>query len=286
MADRFPLPSILRHNRFMQRPTTPPKFTRRQMALACGGGLLAGALRGASASSHFQGVDINHVALRVSDLTRMEQFLRGHFGSANIHNMGPDWRFLRVERNFTALRKHGQPGLDHFCIAVEDYEADAVEKKCRGLGLTTRRTETWVYILDPDGIEVQLSVVDHDVDAPVVRAAPATSTFKGTGINHVALRVSDIGRSRAFYQEHFGVPVLRETASNCFLGLGKNFLALFKNEKPGLDHYCYSIADYDPAAAMAKLEPLNLNARRHDDRVYFDAPDGITIQLSAADRQP
>lgn len=270
----------------MQTPTIAPKFTRRHMALACGGGLLAAALRGAGAAPNFQGVDVNHVALRVSDLTRTEEFLRTHFGSPNIHNLGPDWRFLRVERNFTALRRHDQPGLDHFCIAVQDYEADAVEKKCRALGLTTRRTETWVYILDPDGIEVQLSVVDHDADVPVVRAAPETSTFQGTGINHIALRVTDIARSRDFYQEHFGVPVVRESESNCFLGLGKNFLALFKAEKPGMDHYCYSIADYDPVAVMAKLEPLNLNARRHDDRVYFDAPDGITIQVASEDHQP
>ncbi len=186
-------------------------------------------------------------------------------------------------------RRYGstiQPGLDHFCIAVEDYEADAVEKKCRALGLTTRRTETWVYILDPDGIEVQLSVVDHDAAVPVLRAAPETSTFKGTGINHIALRVTDIGRSRDFYQEHFGVPVVNQSASSCFLGLGENFLALFKADKPGMDHYCYSIADYDPAAVMTKLKPLDLNARRHNDRVYFDAPDGITIQVASEDHHP
>ena len=280
------------HNRAMQSPNLTPKLTRRRMALALGGGLLAGARLGTGAPAHFQGVDVNHVALRVSDLLRTEEFLRTHFGCSNIHNGGPDsqkfpdWRFLRVNRNFTALRKHDQPGLDHFCIAVENYEADAVEKKCRALGLTTRRTETWVYILDPDGIEVQLSVVDHDAAVPVLRAAPETSTFKGTGINHIALRVTDIGRSRDFYQEHFGVPVLHESASNCFLGLGKNFLALFKADRPGMDHYCYSIADYDPEAVMAKLQPLNLNARRHGARVYFDAPDGITIQVASEDHHP
>ena len=267
----------------MQRRTKSTEFTRRQMALACAAGLFA---RRASASSHFQGVEINHVALRVSDLTRMEEFLRTHLGSPGIIYERPSSRFLRVGRNFTALFEHEQPRLDHFCISVKDYAPDAVEKKCRALGLNTRRTETWVYIHDPDGIEVQLAHVDHEVDAPVVRPAPATSTFKGTGINHVALRVTDIDRSRDFYQEHFGLPVVRQSASNCFLGLGKNFLALFKAEEPGLDHYCCSIESYDPAAVLAKLEPLNLNARQHGDRVYFDAPDGITIQVSSEDHQP
>ena len=261
-----------------------PKLTRRRFGLACG--LWAGTLRGADKPPHFQGVDVNHVALRVSGLARTEEFLRARFGSPNIHDRGPDWRFLRAGRNFTALHRHARPGLDHFCIAVEDYEADAVEQKCRALGLSTRRTETWVYILDPDGLEAQLSRVDHDADVPVVRAAPEFSTFQATGINHVALRVSDVGRSRDFYQEHFGLPVVRQGESNCFLGLGKNFLALFQGERPGLDHYCYSIADYAAAAVLAKLKPLNVNARRHGDRVYFDAPDGITIQVSSEDHQP
>src|SRR5947207_3196944 len=57
------------------------------------------------------------------------------------------------------------------------------------------------------------------------------STFKGTALNHIAIRVTNVQRSRDFYQKHFGLPVMHEEKDNCFLGLGKNFLTLFENQK-------------------------------------------------------
>ena len=61
--------------------------------------------------------------------------------------------------------------------------------------------------------------------------AAKESTFRGVGLNHIAIRVTNIPRSRDFYQKHLGLPLIREAETNCFLGLGKNFLTLFKNEK-------------------------------------------------------
>ncbi len=46
--------------------------------------------------------------------------------------------------------------------------------------------------------------------SPTTRSTQA-STFKGTSLNHVALNVTDVHRSRAFYQKHFGLPVVRES---------------------------------------------------------------------------
>ena len=57
-------------------------------------------------------------------------------------------------------------------------------------------------------------------------------------------------------------------------------LALFKGEKPGLYHYCYSIAD--PADAVARLKAAGLAPKRRGDRVYFDDPDGIECQVASA----
>ena len=54
-------------------------------------------------------------------------------------------------------------------------------------------------------------------------------TFEGTSLNHIALRVTDVGRSRDFYVKHLGLKVSRESANNCFLTCGDNFVALFKN---------------------------------------------------------
>lgn len=112
------------------------------------------------------------------------------------------------------------------------------------------------------------------------------STFEGVGINHIALRVTNVQRSRDFYQKHFGMPVLSESEGNCFLGLGKNFLTLFRSQAAGLDHYCIGIEGYTPNAVLAELKRQGLNPWRTADRIYFPDPDGLTVQVSASDHRP
>src|SRR5688572_26021472 len=69
----------------------------------------------------------------------------------------------------------------------------------------------------------------------------AASTFKATALNHVALRVTDVKRSRDFYQKHLGLEIMSDGEERCFLKCGDEFVALFRGDEPRLDHYCYSI---------------------------------------------
>ena len=119
---------------------------------------------------------------------------------------------------------------------------------------------------------------------PRAVAAPE-STFQGVEINHVALRVNDVGRSRDFYQKHLGMPVVRQSSSDCFLGLGENFLALFKGSEARMDHYCIAIQDYDVKRVTEELRRQGMNPDQPSgsNRVYFPDPDGLTVQLSAVD---
>ncbi len=118
--------------------------------------------------------------------------------------------------------------------------------------------------------------------AGTAAASAARSTFKSIGLNHVALRVTDIPRSRDFYVKHFGVRVLRDGARSCFLGCGaNNFVALFRSEKSGLAHYCYTIEGYEPGRAVETLRSVGLEPERHENRVYFEDPDGLTVQIAS-----
>ncbi len=117
-------------------------------------------------------------------------------------------------------------------------------------------------------------------------AAPLyASTFQGVGLNHIAIRVTNVQRSRDFYQKHLGMPVIRESQDNCFLGLGRNFLTLFRNQNPGLDHYCIAIDNFNADSVTEMLKRQGLNPRRPNgtDRVYFPDPDGLEVQLSSVD---
>ena len=109
------------------------------------------------------------------------------------------------------------------------------------------------------------------------------STFKGMSLNHVALSVTDIQRSKAFYQKHFGLPVVRESVNSCFLDLGPHFLALFKSSASGMNHYCIAIDGYEADAVVETLQSEGLKSRRAGNRVYFHDPDGLEVQVSAVD---
>lgn len=117
-------------------------------------------------------------------------------------------------------------------------------------------------------------------------AAAEGSTFKANGINHVALNVPDIEVSRDFYVKHLGLKVVREGSSNCFMTCGDNFVALFRSSDSGLNHFCFSVEDYDVVKAEETLAENGLNPRREGNRIYFNDPHGITVQLASKEHRP
>lgn len=120
-----------------------------------------------------------------------------------------------------------------------------------------------------------------------IEPARAGSTFEATEVNHIALRTTDVGRSRDFYVKHLGLSVSREGANNAFLTCGNNFLALFRGDTPGMDHYCYSVKDFDVADAEDKLRAVGMpDIRRTGERIYFSDPDNLTVQLAEEGHGP
>jgi catechol 2,3-dioxygenase-like lactoylglutathione lyase family enzyme len=115
--------------------------------------------------------------------------------------------------------------------------------------------------------------------------ASAAPTFKGVALNHLAIRVTNVQRSRDFYQKHLGMPVIHQAEDNCFLGVGRNFLTLFQNPHPGLDHFCFAIENFNAGAVVDELKRQGLKPRRPSgsDRVYFPDPDGLEVQLASVD---
>ena len=109
----------------------------------------------------------------------------------------------------------------------------------------------------------------------------AAPTFQATGLDHIALDVTDLDRSREFYVRHLGLRVTRGDERAMFLGADRDFfLTLFRAERPRMHHYCYAIRDYNADEAVQKLADAGLRPRRTGNRVYFPDPDGLTVQVA------
>jgi hypothetical protein len=91
----------------------------------------------------------------------------------------------------------------------------------------------------------------------------AKPTFAAKGLDHIALDVTDVARSNEFYGKHLGLRVIRGDENASFLGADRDFfLTLFREEKPGLNHYCYGIDNYDADEAMERLSTISGSWRR------------------------
>lgn len=109
-------------------------------------------------------------------------------------------------------------------------------------------------------------------------------TFSVQSLDHLALNVTDIPRSRDWYMKHLGMSVMRESRTSSFLrcGNGRDFLALFLNDKPGMHHFSFAINQYDQQEAADRLRAAGLTPKLRGSRIYFDDPDGLEVQVTQA----
>jgi catechol 2,3-dioxygenase-like lactoylglutathione lyase family enzyme len=123
------------------------------------------------------------------------------------------------------------------------------------------------------------------VAAPrTVAAQPAALT--AATLNHASLIVSDLDRSVAFYQGAFGMPIKSTQQGGVNLAVGDAFLGIYQggpNAMPHINHICFGLRGFDPAATVAALEARGLPAesRTRDGvtQVYTADPDNLRIQL-------
>lgn len=136
----------------------------------------------------------------------------------------------------------------------------------------------------------------------------ATRPFDVQRLDHVVLRVRDLDRSEAFYREVLGCAVarrrddlglrhLRAGASMIDLVAVDGILGLRGGAAAGpegrnLDHLCLRIEPFNEANIVAHLAlhglaphgpaTRNFGAEGDGPSLYFDDPDGNTIELKGA----
>ena len=116
------------------------------------------------------------------------------------------------------------------------------------------------------------------------------------GLRHIALKVKDINRSKAFYQETFGMQVVWEPdPQNVYLSSGSDNLALHEistetetlSATQFLDHFGFIVDEAETVRELEKgfrargvkiIHPFKIH-RDGSASFYCADPDGIVIQM-------
>ncbi len=103
--------------------------------------------------------------------------------------------------------------------------------------------------------------------------------LRAIGINHVALEVGDIDEALEFYGKLFEVDLLGKSESDAFIGLGDQFIALFKGGSDARDSSRhFGLVVDDPEKGRALLEAMGIELMPGKG-VNFNDPWGNYVQL-------
>jgi catechol 2,3-dioxygenase-like lactoylglutathione lyase family enzyme len=179
-----------------------------------------------------------------------------------------------------------------------------------------------VFLPDPDGIKIQLQHAAYGYGSgprgdvlPTAPRAGQAAAFQLKTLNHVTLTTTNGIRGREFYQRVFGLPLQTSQGAGATLRIGAgpdNVTVGGGNNpgaKPGINHVCFTIDNFDPNRVMGILiengltpieygnatliKPLTCRVRLRQRanngggptsplgtaELYFNDPDNIPVQI-------
>ena len=126
--------------------------------------------------------------------------------------------------------------------------------------------------------------------ASAASAAGDGKGFKATAVNHISYGVADYARTRDFYSDLLGMKVAFDDGKQAGLEFGNparpDALYIRKtrlpDHKPLVDHFAFSIANFNKDAVEAELKRRGLNPKPDSDYAWtIQDPDGYTVQICA-----
>lgn len=119
-------------------------------------------------------LEINHLALRVTDLDRSQTFYEQVLGMRLVRQL-PAIRFMSCGPHFVALFRGSMPSLDHVCFTVAATDREAGADRLRTVGIQPETEMGRLYFRDPDGHRLQ---VTDPADWPAGRRPRPTPIHK------------------------------------------------------------------------------------------------------------
>lgn len=245
---------------------------------------------------------LEHFGMVVPDVEKAGRFY-GPIFNPELHkeNMDPLRYYVSMGIGYIALGANRQPGtpsrIDHYCALVDGYNAAAFRQELEAQGITVTAGGVGM-IGDADGIQLQLLGIPGGLARTTVPAGRITdkpALVRPMGLDHIMLNVTDVEKSAKYYRLLFGKEWSRNTnPDRIWFQIGGTRLgvqAVKAGEAPKVDHFCVSVAGYDPATVTAGLKELGaeiLSAAdeaqdrgrfRDLDLLRFKDPNGVIVEL-------
>ena len=283
---------------------------RRSFLSAIGGAAVAPLLqRGPAAPSGPVGpqlplrtTGLEHFGMVVPDVAAAGRFYGAIF-NPELHkeNSDPLRYYVSMGIGYIALganRQQGTPSrIDHYCALVDGYNAQAFRQELEAQGITVSAGGVGM-IGDADGIQLQLLGIPGGLartTVPAGRIVEKPALVRPLGLDHIMLNVTDGEKSAKYYRLLFGKEWSKNTnPDRVWFQIGGTRLGIQnvkQGESPRVDHFCVSVAGFDPAAVTSGLKELGaeiLSATdesqdrtrfRDLDLIRFKDPNGIIVEL-------
>jgi catechol 2,3-dioxygenase-like lactoylglutathione lyase family enzyme len=113
----------------------------------------------AAQTTPFRSTRIDHISIQVTDMARSIEFYEKIFG-LRVLNEDKDNEIVRmgVTRIIVSLHRKPPVGIvDHFAIAIDDFDRAAVTAELAKHGLTAEENLDYgFFVRDPEGVPVQI----------------------------------------------------------------------------------------------------------------------------------
>jgi catechol 2,3-dioxygenase-like lactoylglutathione lyase family enzyme len=245
---------------------------------------------------------LEHFGMVVPDVEKAGRFY-GPIFNPDLHKeaMEPLRYYVSMGIGYIALGANRQPGtpsrIDHYCALVDGYNAQAFRQELEGQGVSVVAGGVGM-IGDADGIQLQLLGIPGGLartTVPAGRITDKAALVRPMGLDHIMLSVTELEKSAKYYRLLFGKEWSRNTnPDRLWFQIGGTRLGLQtvkSGESPRVDHFCVSVAGYDPATVTAGLKELGAEIIPATDEVQdrarfrdlellrFKDPNGIVVEL-------
>lgn len=251
--------------------------------------------------SIFKATAFNHLSYGVADYAKSRDFYMDLLGATCTYDDGQQCAlaFGAPPRELYIRARDKHPFVDHFAVSIADFDLKKVEAELKKHGYEPKYDGELAWtITDPDGIVVQVCAEygvfpgaarpghTKEGKVPSGSAASRPGVFKTTAVNHLSYSVADYARSRDWYIDMFGARLAFEDGLKCSVAWGEIEDAIYivpsrSPDRNGLiDHWAFSVADFDLKDSEEKLKKLGLHAEEDGDAAWTVLdPDGYRLQI-------